>query len=189
MYVNSTSLEGASLDAAVQALKGAPLGLVSIGVCKPSNVEAGPSLSCRQNFQVFKALFPLFKDFFNFKVSFRMLDVRQAALVRVVIYRQTHRWVSNHWREKYHFFQARRVSEKFTLVMVDVSIDTCIFFLSDHWFGRSNCSNARCWENPSSVSFMIRHRNFCPVRSDWLIKEDEVLWVIRNKEERIGSDF
>ena len=35
MFVNSTPLENASLDTAVQALKGAPQGLVKIGVAKP----------------------------------------------------------------------------------------------------------------------------------------------------------
>ena len=39
MYVNDVSLTGASLDVAVQALKGAPLGPVHIGLCKPKNVE------------------------------------------------------------------------------------------------------------------------------------------------------
>lgn len=35
MYVNSTDLESASLEDAVQALKGAKLGRVQIGVAKP----------------------------------------------------------------------------------------------------------------------------------------------------------
>ena len=35
MFVNDTMLENASLDAAVQALKGAPQGVVRIGVAKP----------------------------------------------------------------------------------------------------------------------------------------------------------
>ena len=39
MYVNDVSLAGASLDVAVQALKGAPLGPVRIGLCKPKNIE------------------------------------------------------------------------------------------------------------------------------------------------------
>ena len=40
MFVNQTQLTQASLDLAVQALKGAPLGLVRVGVCKPRNTEA-----------------------------------------------------------------------------------------------------------------------------------------------------
>ena len=43
MYVNSTQLMGATLDIAVQALKGASLGLVRIGVCKPKNLETSYS--------------------------------------------------------------------------------------------------------------------------------------------------
>jgi len=39
MFVNQTNLENASLDTAVQALKGAPQGMVSIGVAKPLPVE------------------------------------------------------------------------------------------------------------------------------------------------------
>lgn len=35
MYVNTTNLENASLEDAVQALKGAKLGKVQIGVAKP----------------------------------------------------------------------------------------------------------------------------------------------------------
>lgn len=35
LYVNQTSLVGASLDKAVQVLKGAPKGIVRIGVAKP----------------------------------------------------------------------------------------------------------------------------------------------------------
>ena len=38
--VNQTQLTQASLDLAVQALKGAPLGLVRVGVCKPRNTDA-----------------------------------------------------------------------------------------------------------------------------------------------------
>ena len=53
MYVNSTKLAGATLDTAVQALKGAPLGTVRIGVCKPSNLDAARQ---KQNFQVEKFL-------------------------------------------------------------------------------------------------------------------------------------
>ena len=40
MFVNQTQLTQASLDLAVQALKGAPLGLVRVGVCKPRNTDA-----------------------------------------------------------------------------------------------------------------------------------------------------
>ena len=40
MFVNQTQLTRASLDLAVQALKGAPLGLVRVGVCKPRNSDA-----------------------------------------------------------------------------------------------------------------------------------------------------
>ena len=40
MFVNQTQLTRASLDLAVQALKGAPLGLVRVGVCKPRNTDA-----------------------------------------------------------------------------------------------------------------------------------------------------
>lgn len=39
MYVNSTELESASLEEAVQALKGASLGTVHIGVAKPLPVR------------------------------------------------------------------------------------------------------------------------------------------------------
>lgn len=39
MYVNSTDLESASLEDAVQALKGAKLGGVQIGVAKPLPVR------------------------------------------------------------------------------------------------------------------------------------------------------
>ena len=35
LFVNNTNLENASLDQAVQALKGAPKGVVQIGVAKP----------------------------------------------------------------------------------------------------------------------------------------------------------
>ena len=38
LYVNDTDLENASLDEAVQALKGAPKGIVYIGVAKPHAV-------------------------------------------------------------------------------------------------------------------------------------------------------
>ena len=53
MYVNSIKLAGATLDTAVQALKGAPLGTVKIGVCKPSNLDTGH----KPDFQVLKLLF------------------------------------------------------------------------------------------------------------------------------------
>lgn len=39
VYVNSTDLENASLEDAVQALKGAKLGTVQIGVAKPLPVR------------------------------------------------------------------------------------------------------------------------------------------------------
>lgn len=39
MYVNTTNLENASLEDAVQALKGAKLGMVQIGVAKPLPVS------------------------------------------------------------------------------------------------------------------------------------------------------
>lgn len=39
MYVNATNLENASLEDAVQALKGAMLGKVQIGVAKPLPVS------------------------------------------------------------------------------------------------------------------------------------------------------
>lgn len=39
MYVNTTDLENASLEDAVQALKGANLGTVQIGVAKPLPVS------------------------------------------------------------------------------------------------------------------------------------------------------
>lgn len=39
MYVNTTNLENASLEEAVQALKGAMLGKVQIGVAKPLPVS------------------------------------------------------------------------------------------------------------------------------------------------------
>ena len=39
MFVNETLLTQANLDLAVQALKGAPLGLVRVGVCKPRNID------------------------------------------------------------------------------------------------------------------------------------------------------
>ena len=41
MFVNDTPLENASLDTAVQALKGAPQGDVRIGVAKPLPVPEG----------------------------------------------------------------------------------------------------------------------------------------------------
>ncbi|XP_060922644.1 multiple PDZ domain protein isoform X3 [Limanda limanda] len=41
MYVNSTDLENASLEDAVQALKGAQLGQVQIGVAKPLPIDTG----------------------------------------------------------------------------------------------------------------------------------------------------
>lgn len=41
MYVNSSGLESASLEDAVQALKGAKLGPVQIGVAKPLPVGTG----------------------------------------------------------------------------------------------------------------------------------------------------
>ena len=41
MFVNDTALENASLDTAVQALKGAPQGDVRIGVSKPLPVPEG----------------------------------------------------------------------------------------------------------------------------------------------------
>ncbi|XP_074555026.1 multiple PDZ domain protein isoform X12 [Halichoeres trimaculatus] len=41
MYVNSTDLENASLEDAVQALKGAKLGMVQIGVAKPLPIDTG----------------------------------------------------------------------------------------------------------------------------------------------------
>lgn len=43
MYVNSTDLENASLEEAVQALKGATLGQVQIGVAKPLPVRTSSS--------------------------------------------------------------------------------------------------------------------------------------------------
>lgn len=43
MYVNTIELTGATLDVAVQALKGAALGQVRIGVCKPKNIETSYS--------------------------------------------------------------------------------------------------------------------------------------------------
>ena len=43
MFVNDTELTGATLDIAVQALKGAPLGTVRIGVCKPKNIDVSNS--------------------------------------------------------------------------------------------------------------------------------------------------
>lgn len=39
MFVNEISLENGSLEEAVQALKGAPLGMVKIGVAKPLPVR------------------------------------------------------------------------------------------------------------------------------------------------------
>lgn len=44
MYVNSTDLESASLEDAVQALKGAKLGRVQIGVAKPLPVRSSRPL-------------------------------------------------------------------------------------------------------------------------------------------------
>lgn len=44
MYVNATNLENASLEDAVQALKGAKLGKVQIGVAKPLPVSINISL-------------------------------------------------------------------------------------------------------------------------------------------------
>ena len=41
MFVNDTALDNASLDTAVQALKGAPQGDVRIGVSKPLPVPEG----------------------------------------------------------------------------------------------------------------------------------------------------
>ena len=43
MFVNDIELTGATLDIAVQALKGAPLGPVRIGVCKPKNIDVSYS--------------------------------------------------------------------------------------------------------------------------------------------------
>lgn len=43
MYVNSTDLENAGLEEAVQALKGAALGKVQIGVAKPLPVRISSS--------------------------------------------------------------------------------------------------------------------------------------------------
>lgn len=44
MYVNDTNLENASLEDAVQALKGAKLGKVQIGVAKPLPVSLSVSI-------------------------------------------------------------------------------------------------------------------------------------------------
>lgn len=44
MYVNTTNLENASLEDAVQALKGAKLGKVQIGVAKPLPVSISVSI-------------------------------------------------------------------------------------------------------------------------------------------------
>lgn len=45
LSVNSTNLENASLDQAVQALKGAPKGVVKIGVAKPLPIPDSVSQS------------------------------------------------------------------------------------------------------------------------------------------------
>lgn len=42
LFVNEISLENASLDQAVQALKGAQLGIVRIGVTKPLPITDNP---------------------------------------------------------------------------------------------------------------------------------------------------
>lgn len=52
MYVNSTDLENASLEDAVQALKGAKLGMVQIGVAKPLPVRP------RRSFITFRCFKP-----------------------------------------------------------------------------------------------------------------------------------
>lgn len=60
MYVNATNLENASLEDAVQALKGAKLGKVQIGVAKPLPVSTSPnciSVLCFCNvFKLFETL-------------------------------------------------------------------------------------------------------------------------------------
>ena len=68
MYVNSTKLAGATLDMAVQALKGAPLGQVQIGVCKPSNLDT----SQKPNFQVKSCVFQIFFNFQALSSGWRM---------------------------------------------------------------------------------------------------------------------
>ncbi len=45
LFVNDINLENASLDEAVQVLKGAPRGLVQIGVAKPHPVSLNESAS------------------------------------------------------------------------------------------------------------------------------------------------
>ena len=55
LFVNDMNLENASLDEAVQVLKGAPRGVVQIGVAKPHPVSdngGGPSTSAAELAQV-----------------------------------------------------------------------------------------------------------------------------------------
>ncbi|XP_029522725.2 multiple PDZ domain protein-like isoform X5 [Oncorhynchus nerka] len=59
MFVNSTNLDNASLEEAVQALKGANIGMVHIGVAKPLppyNEEDSPSSSSGMSFFLFSTL-------------------------------------------------------------------------------------------------------------------------------------
>ena len=61
LFVNETRLENASLDQAVQALKGAPKGIVQIGVAKPLPIESSlnygeKSLNANEHFADLKMI-------------------------------------------------------------------------------------------------------------------------------------
>lgn len=54
LYVNDINLENATLDEAVQALKGAPKGIVRIGVAKPLPFEdSTEQVSCQSSVELF----------------------------------------------------------------------------------------------------------------------------------------
>lgn len=61
LFVNETRLENASLDQAVQALKGAPKGIVQIGVAKPLPIDSSlnyndKSLNANESFADLKMI-------------------------------------------------------------------------------------------------------------------------------------
>ena len=59
LFVNDVSLENATLDQAVQALKGAPLGIVRIGVTKPLPITDSPV-----RYEYYVMLYTFFSCFF-----------------------------------------------------------------------------------------------------------------------------
>uniref|UniRef100_A0A3Q1G9H0 Multiple PDZ domain crumbs cell polarity complex component n=1 Tax=Acanthochromis polyacanthus TaxID=80966 RepID=A0A3Q1G9H0_9TELE len=72
MYVNATNLENASLEDAVQALKGAKLGIVQIGVAKPLPVSI--------RVLSFLLLSPLLYTYLKIDVRMRLIDTSEADL-------------------------------------------------------------------------------------------------------------